>query len=81
MGKAPHEEEAADDEEGHQIVMPFVFEEGLLHHIFLYSFLDTYRCKYLYGLPNDYLSAYRQTTVLTTTLIILINCFLPCTII
>ena len=24
MGKAPHEEEAADDEEGHQIVMPFV---------------------------------------------------------
>ena len=42
MGKAPHEEEAADDEEGHQIVMPFVSEEGLLHHIFLYSFLDTY---------------------------------------
>ena len=32
MGKAPHEEEAADNEEGHQIVMPFVFEEGLLRH-------------------------------------------------
>ena len=81
MSKAPHEEEAADNEEGPQIVMPFVSEEGLLHPIFLYSFLDTYRCKYLYGLPNDYLSAYRQTTVLTTTLIIQINCFLPCTII
>ena len=55
MSKATHEEEAADDEEGHQIVMPFVSEEGWLHHIFLYSFLDTYRCKYLYGLPNIYL--------------------------
>ena len=28
MGKAPHEEEAADNEEGHQIVMPFVSEDG-----------------------------------------------------
>ena len=32
MGKAPHEEETADDEEGHQIVMPFVSEDGWLHH-------------------------------------------------
>ena len=40
MGKALHEEEVADDEEGHQIVMPFVSEEGGLHHIFLYSCLD-----------------------------------------
>lgn len=32
MGKAPHEEEAADDEEGHQIVMPFVSEDGWLRH-------------------------------------------------
>ena len=29
-----------NDEEGHQIVMPFVSEEGWLHHTFLYSFLD-----------------------------------------
>ena len=32
MGKAPHEEEAADNEEGNEIVMPFVSEDGLLHH-------------------------------------------------
>ena len=32
MGKAPHEEETTDDEEGHQIVMPFVSEDGLLRH-------------------------------------------------
>ena len=32
MGKAPHEEETADDEEGHQIVMPFVSEDGWLRH-------------------------------------------------
>ena len=32
MGKAPHEEEAADDEERHQIVMPFVSEDGWLRH-------------------------------------------------
>ena len=32
MSKAPHEEEAADDEKGHQIVMPFVSEDGWLHH-------------------------------------------------
>lgn len=31
MGKAPHEEEAADNEEGNQIVMPFVSEDGWLH--------------------------------------------------
>lgn len=33
MGKAPHEEEAADNEEGNQIVMPFVSEDGWLHLI------------------------------------------------
>ena len=27
LSKAPHEEEAADDEKGYQMVMPFVFEE------------------------------------------------------
>ena len=32
MGKAPHKEETADDEEGHQIVMPFVSEDGWLRH-------------------------------------------------
>ena len=32
MGKAPHEEEATDDEEGHQIVMPFVSEDRWLRH-------------------------------------------------
>ena len=32
MGKSPHEEEAADDEEGNQIVMPFVSEDGWLRH-------------------------------------------------
>ena len=35
MGKAPHEEKAADDEEGNEIVMPFVSEDGLLHHVSL----------------------------------------------
>ena len=35
MGKAPHEEEAADNEEGNQIVMTFVSEYGLLHHVSL----------------------------------------------
>ena len=33
MGKAPHKEEAADNEEGNQIVMTFVSEDGLLHLI------------------------------------------------
>lgn len=33
MGKAPHEEEATDNEEGNQIVMTFVSEDGLLHLI------------------------------------------------
>ena len=33
MGKTPHKEEAADNEEGHQIVMTFVSEDGLLHLI------------------------------------------------
>ena len=32
MGKAPHKEETADDEEGHQIVMSFVSEDGWLRH-------------------------------------------------
>ena len=32
MGKALHEEEAADDKEWNEIVMPFVSEDGLLHH-------------------------------------------------
>ncbi len=35
MGKAPHEEEAADNEEGNEIVMPFVSEDGWLHHVSL----------------------------------------------
>ena len=32
MGKSPHKEETADDEERHQIVMPFVTEDGWLRH-------------------------------------------------
>ena len=32
MGKTPHEEEAADNEEGNQIVMTFVSEDGWLRH-------------------------------------------------
>ena len=40
MSKSPHEEEAADDEEGHQIVMPFVSEDGWLRH----DFLQIYCC-------------------------------------
>ena len=40
MGKAPHEEEAADNEKGNQIVMPFVSEDGLLHLIKTFLAID-----------------------------------------